>query len=362
MAIFPPTISLGRLRGAGRKLLPEDNLENLRAYFIGISEKRLNRRELGEFVAITKSIIISYLINTKSNFIHLSARNGLDITDVAIDIMGDLFIQDESGYLVNINSFINILNDSIYEIEGEKLFFAYQSFLRKVSDAYIARVYAELDPTGFKIKRNIKDTLPTENLALRKSIRGAEIYVIGSEDYDKLPYAGFDRLKAVFLSQIGKNHTTRDLLNILYQTVMQLDCRKEILLNDAVLLFKEYYEMGLATVRLEDDIFDINGVLNDYEIIQLKNLILNEIKSKILIDYYAKSKLTEKQSRGLYEAVNDILHDFIAHGGNNLSYYDYLKKYIDIDKSEYNLRYKSKIEYMIKLLKEKCRYYLFSDE
>lgn len=341
-------------------MLPKEKLEHLKSYLIGISGKKILKHELSSFIAMTKAIIIPYLINTKSYFLSLSNQHGLDVNDIAIEIMGDLFVQNEDGCPVNINSFINSLNENIIEISADKLFLAYQSFLKKISDVYISRAYAELDPTGFRIMRNIKDTLPTNFFALRKSIRGTEIYATNSVEYDKLPYVSFEALQYIFLSRVEKKLTTRNLLELLYNILMELECRKEILLNDAVLLFKEYYEMGLEAVKLEDDLIDNNRVLNDYEMKQLTGLVLNEIKGKILIDYYAKSKLTEKQALGLYEAIKDILHDFINHGKNNLSYYDYLKKYIDIDKSEYCLKYKSKIEYMIKLIKEKYRCYLFT--
>jgi len=344
-------------------LISEDKLENLRDYLIKVNQKRLSKIDISKLIAISKSIIIPYLLNTKRHFLNLFSIHGLDVNDIALDILGDVFYQNNDCELIKIKSFINSLITNILDIKTETLFFAYQSFLRKMTDAYIARSYAELDPMGFKIKRNIIDTLPTRNLLLRKTILGNLIYVKNNGTYQNLPYPDLEELENIFLSKTRKRLTTRQLLNILHTVLMEMNFRKEILLNDTVTLFKKYYEIILENISPSDS-YEISNAsfLECYEIEELCTNVLKYIKSKIFIEYYAKRKLTIEQANGLNSAIYDIVSDIIKIDKNNLSFYEYLNKYINLSKEEYELKYKSKLEYLIKLVRIKFRDYLLSKE
>ncbi len=346
-------------------MLSTDKLYRLKKYLNNAINKKLSRIDCAELISISKNILIPYLRNTKSSFLKLSEIHGLDINDLAIEILGEVFRQNNDGKLVNIFNFISKLFSDINSINDENLFWAYQSFLRKMADIHIARSYAELDPNGFKIQRNIKETLPTQVLELRKSILVTMIYVKNSEEHDFLPYLSIEEFEKDFLINIAGKVTTAELLESVHSLLQNCkNSRKGISLIDAVGLFKKHYKIDQEIIHEEESLEMIftDSFIDKFEIDQLCSKVMDKIKGKIFIDYFSKAKLTKEQATALYSAVNDIVFDLLNMGKNHISYYDYLTKYIKIEHEEYELKFKSKLEYIIKQVKESFRNYFYTKE
>lgn len=49
-------------------------------------------------------------------------------------------------------------------------------------------------------------------------------------------------------------------------------------------------------------------------------------------------------------------------GHNHTSYYEYLSKYLTVNQNEYDLKFKSKLEYLIKLVRQDIKNYLYTKE
>ncbi|MEG8948010.1 hypothetical protein [Rosettibacter firmus] len=297
-------------------------------------------------------------------FLKLSSMHGLDVNDLAVDILGEIFRQDNNGNFINLIKFRSKLYDELETINENNLFFAYQSFLRTVSDTHIARLYAELDPNGFKIQRNIKESLPNENLGIRKNILGTMIYVLNYETNDHLPYIYLEDFEKEFLTRVIEKLSTRELLNIIYLILLDVkEYRKEITLTDTVYLFKKYY--GIESVIQNGDEFDIvpsKSTIEEYELQNIYDEVIKKIKLKIFTDYYSKGKLSIEQSKSLIDTINDITYDLLFTGQNNTSYYNYLYKHLHINKEEYNNKFKSKLEYLVKLVHCEIKNYFFAKD
>ncbi len=337
----------------------------LKKHLLNAIEKKISVTDCSEFVSLSKNVITPYLISTKSSFLQLSRIHGLDVNDLAIDILADVFQQDEKGTLVNLKNFASSLWTDIKDVDEENIFRAYQSFLRKMADVHVARSYAELDPNGFKIQRNIKETLPLENMVIRKSILGTSIYIEGNEIADRLTYPNIDEIETGFLCKAEGKNTTRELLKIIRDNLLQLDnSRKEINLVDAVRLFKKHYKIDQDLQYEESSIEKLltDSFCEEIEINQICSNVLDKIKSKIFIDYFSKGKLTISQTKAVINAITDIVYDMVNTGKNHSSFFDYMNKYLEIDHMEYELKFKSKIEYIVKQVKEDLKTHFYTKE
>ncbi len=346
-------------------MLPKEKLLKLKNHLSNALNKKISHTDCAELIFISKSIIIPYLSNSKASFLRLSEIHGLDINDLAIDVIADVFRQDTDGNFVNIKNFTSKLYYSLEETNEENLFRAYQSYLRVIADSQVGRLYAELDPNGFKIMRNIKESLPFENLALRKTILGTMIFISGSEDYDKLPYLTFENFERDFILIATGNLSTKDLLRIILAILVeQENFRKEINLIDAVNLFKKYYKVDQSLLR-EDGLFEnivVNSFVDQLEIDHIYSSVLQKIREKIFIDYFSKGKLTLEQTKAVDGAITDIAYDLLNMGKNHTSFYDYLYKHLSIDREEYEIKFKSKLEYLVKRIRIEFGNYFYTKE
>lgn len=339
--------------------------KKFKEYLAKIINSKISHLECAEFINFSKNLIIPYLLHTKMSFLKLSSNNGLDVNDIAIDILGEVFKRDSKGCFINLSNFVSKLYEDLDTINDDNIFIAYQSFLRKISDTQIAKLYAQLDPTGFKIQRNIKESLPTKNLGLRKNIMGMMIYVLNDNNSDLLPYISIEKFEREFFAKVSRNYSTKELLNIIYTILIEeTKFRKEISLTDTVYLFKKYYNSLETSVETDEEILNLpsESLFEKCELDCLYVEVINKIKSKIFIDYYSKGKLSIEQSKSLFNTINDIAYDLVYTGQNNTSYYNYLSKYINTNQEEYAFKFKSKLEYLVKILKEDLKNYFYAKE
>ncbi len=346
-------------------MISPEKLYILKKHVSSALNKKLPMTECAELINISKKVVIPYLTTTKSSFLKLSRIHGLDINDLAIDVIAEVFRQDAEGNMLNLVNFASKLWTDISTITDENFFRAYQSYLRTIADVHIARSYAELDPNGFKIQRNIKETLPTDTLELRKNILGIMIFVKGSEEYDSLPYLCYEEFEKDFLVQASGKITTREILDVIQiLLVCDYNARKEISLSDAVRLFKKHFKVDQLLDHEEEPFEQLfnDSFVDKYEIDQICGKVLDTMRGKIFIDYFSKGKLTLEQTKALDNAVKDIVFDLVNLGRNHISFYEYLTKYIMIEREDYELKFKSKLEYLIKQARESFRNYLYTRE
>jgi predicted transcriptional regulator len=103
-------------------VLPKEKLLKLKNHLSNALNKKISHTDCAELIFISKSIIIPYLSNSKASFLRLSEIHGLDINDLAIDVIADVFRQDTDGNFVNIKNFTSKLYYSLEETNEENLF------------------------------------------------------------------------------------------------------------------------------------------------------------------------------------------------------------------------------------------------
>ncbi|MCL4550286.1 MAG: hypothetical protein M1495_17165 [Bacteroidetes bacterium] len=318
-------------------------------------------------VRISRVVIESHVRNTRRLSIGLCQAHGITLYDLAYDCIADVFEKDGANNLLTLKHFFSSLRQSVDELPSDEVYFAYKAMLLKIAYVQIAHLYAQLDPTGFKIQRNIKETvLKTEMFVTKQNVLGKVLVVAGNYETENLPYVDLIKLLKEFKERSLNKKTSTELLEVLYCWLKQQnEFRKEIKLSDAVYLFKSVFEITDEKSSGETDSFEemiANNFYETFEIEQITNNVLEKIKTRIFIDYYSRGKLTRQQSEAVYLSIADVVRDWISFGKNHVSFYDYLTKYLQINPEDYHDIIRDKFEYLIKQTRKEFALYLMSKE
>jgi hypothetical protein len=342
-------------------------LHDLKVILSAIFHQKHTLNDLSELVRISKIIVTAHLSNSYNSILRLCYLQGISLVDLSYDCIGEIFEKDVNNNLITLRDFYVSLRLDIDELPEEEIYLAYKGLLLKIADAQIAHLYAQLDPTGFKIQRNIKETvLKTSMFSIKKTVLGIVLTITENSEYQNLPYVDLDKLLTEFKREAFNKKLTGELLGILRNYLMeQKEFRKEIRLVDAVFLFKSIF--GVIEQKQYEYNDQAGNVFQDitcqnFEIEQITGKVLDKIKTKILLDYYTRGKLTRVQAEAIYFSIHDIVHDWISLGKNHSSLYEYLQKHLIISKEDYHSIIRDKFEYLIKTTREELKLYFMAQE
>jgi len=194
-------------------------------------------------VHITSTIARSYLKNYYPSFLRLCTKNGLNEEDLAEDSILQIFARDEKGDFFILNNFKASLNSPFKEMHEDEIFTAYQSFIHTVALRQLIKTYSEIDSTGAKLYRNIKDSIKKiDGITMIRDYRGLVIKPSNNSTKEHLPSIPFRELEQRFLTNITKPYTTPELLSTLMDVVQKENgYRSSIPVFQVVKLFKRHY-------------------------------------------------------------------------------------------------------------------------
>lgn len=298
-----------------------------------------------------------------SSILHLCEKQGISINDIAVDCIAEIFEKDINNKYRRLDSFFESLVTPVNDIAEKEMFLAWKGLLIKIAESQTARMYAQYDPAGFKIQRNIKETVPaTEYFYLYKNVTGTYLIIPENENKDKLPSLQAEDIESEFITIVKDRRNTRELLKVLHDVIVeQKNYRKTIKLVEAVKLFKKVFDYGADSRFDNEEFIDKNIVISlaeELEVDEVCAKVLKSIKEKILLNYFVKGRLTAEQSEALYSTICDLVFDWTKTGGNNNTIYEYYSGNMKIDENEYDAIIKDKIEYLVKLAKKEFSIYL----
>lgn len=341
-------------------MIKRDELTKIYNLLKSTSDGNIRELELTHLITMSKNLISPYIFQTKKDFLFFASKIGFTVEDVCYDVLSKVFRKDNFGNFPTLISLFENLNKDSKNDEELNVFLAYQSLLRKITDITINELYAEIDPLGFKILRNIKYNLPNSKLNIRDSILGKLIYYVNI-DNDHLPYIDIDAFQTFFFDNIELNRDTHYLLDRLADSLLCFEeYRKEIRLNDVVQIFKKYFNVF---EKIENDNEDDENIFSPtyFSTFQLDSPILKqklrEITVQKLFIYYQKTLINKAQLQGLYYAVLDIIDDITSGIGLQCSLYNYINEHYKLSQTLYNSIFRNKIEYILKLIKEEILNY-----
>jgi len=333
---------------------------------MAVSKDLISHTQLTELVKTSRLIIQSYLFNYRSDVLNLVSRNGITVTDLSYDCLAEVFSRNGENRYYIITKFLFSLNLTIQETKPINLYLAYKSFLIKVANAQLSKLYSETDPIGAKILRNIKDVVrQSDKFCITKELRGQFLTVKECYGITSSVEFPFDRLLLEFSSPDIETNTN-SLLNRLHEILFnQNEYRRVISLTQTVQLFKKYFNAEeISSTEINENYFathiNSNG-FEDYEIDQIRQKVENYIKKKILLDYFVKEKVTKKEAESIYLAIRDIISDWFYGVATKDSIYDYFITHHHAEKVEYVKTYKTKVEYLVKLAREEFAKYLLEE-
>lgn len=183
---------------------------------------------------------------------------------------------------------------------------------------------------------------------------GASILPKYIEPLEQLPHFPIEELEREYLSNHkDRNQTFLDHLQTFYDIIAsQEEYSRVIPVFDLVHIFKKYFAAG-ALVEMDDsNSIKDNIDLDNLEIEELQSKVLSAIKEKIFINYFAKGKFNREQAEAVFFALQDIVNDWCFNAGCQDTFHNYLKRHIEIDETTYFNKYKTKLEYLVKLARE----------
>jgi hypothetical protein len=314
-------------------------------------EGDIDHRELAELVHISKSIIENYLRYFRQSVVRLSLHQGLTISDLAYDCIAEAFSKDGNDNYQKLINFSKALDDDLAQLPEIEIFLAYKSFLTCLADAQLARLYAQSDPAGAKIHRNIRDTVKcSDSLLIAKDYRGLVVKLKDNpaEQLDEFPREEFEN--EIFMNA-DHQRTIPELLNVCREVLVgQNKYRTSIPLVDVVQIFRKIYQSDHTPIE-EEDVFSSDG-LTKFEIEQLCSEVLLSLKEKIFLTYLARGKVDRKSAEAIYTAFRDMLEDWCCGEESKSSIFHYLKDHLHIDEKQYEEVYRTKMEYLLKIARE----------
>lgn len=333
---------------------------------VAVSDDSIKHSQLTELVRISRLIIQSYLINYRSKVLNLITRNGITITDLSYDCIADAFARNGENKFRIVKKFISSLNQDIHEIKELNLFLAYKSFLIKVADAQLSKLYSQSDPIGSKILRNIKDVVRrSDKYTIVKSLRGLTLVVNNSDEVFCKPEFPLEKIITEFNMRSNESDTNSLLERLRQLLINQDEYRRSVLLTDVVSLFKKYFSAEINDAYEINELLLLSPVHNDgfeeYETLQVKQKVENYIKEKILLDYFVKGKINKEEAESIYLTISDIINDWYYGVVTKDSIYNYFSAHRKSEKEDYLKNYRTKVEYLVKLARDEFTNYLLKE-
>jgi hypothetical protein len=313
----------------------------------------ISRSQLSELVQLSRAIAESHLSYLRPSITRLCLNQGLTITDLAYDCIAEAFARSNNNSFPLIEKFVSHLTGKLADLPELELFLAFKGFLTRLADAQLARLYAQADPAGAKIHRNIRDCVKASSIfILERDFRGLILRPRAQDSLDHLDSFPMESLEREFLSRASGERSTPGLLEILYQVLIeQSQYRRSIPLVDAVQLLKRVYGYESELLASTDTLPSCEG-LNEFEIEQIRSQVEFALKERILLTYFARGKVDRKEAEAMFCAFHDMLSDWCCSGDPEASVCEYLRRHLSISEEAYETSFRAKMEYLLKIARE----------
>jgi len=274
------------------------------------------------------------------------------MTDVAYDCLGEAFARDETGRFSRLEDFVGSLNEHLETIDGREVFLAYKSFLMRLADAQLARLYAQSDPAGAKIHRNIRDCVKQSSFfCMKKDFRGTVLVPRDCEASEHLAPFPPDELEREFRQSVNHESSIGQLLSILHAILKhQSAYGRSVLVVDVVQIFKRFYRSDVD--EADDVALRPHEGLTRFEIDEMRRHVELALKEKILLTYLARGKIDRRQAEAMAHAFEDMIADWCNGEESQTSLYGYVKQYSAMDEATYESTLRPKMEYLLRVVRE----------
>ena len=336
-----------------------DPKKNLKDHISKCLTKEASQEELEQLIQLTRVISRNYLKHFYRSFLKVCTKDGLSETDIINDAVSEVFSRDEEGRFVYLSNFSDSLSKPLQEIQEDKLFLAYQSFVQTVSVRMLSRTYAQVDRTGARIYRNIRDGVKgITELELYKSSWGAVLKLKGVSSNDHLEEFPVNKFEDLFFRVNIKNKHTVGMLNVVREILESQDAyRRSIPLFEVIRLFKLYFSTQLDHDPDEYNHFDFQGI-SEFDHTRIKSKLIQFIKQKTLTTYVITRKVETGKVLPLFSTLVSIIEEWFDDSKEKNPFYHHAAVYLKTTEEEYEKSWRTRIEYLIRLAREELQAYL----
>lgn len=335
--------------------------QNPKPYLQKLLDGDISEKELAELVQLSRSIVQAYFEYIRNSIFQLCRHQGLTMTDVAYDCLGEAFVRDETDRFSRLEDFVESLDENLETIDEREVFLAYKSFLMCLADAQLARLFAQSDPAGAKIHRNIRDCVKQSGFfCIKKDFRGKVLMPRDCEASEHRAPFPPDELEAEFRQTVNRQATLGHLLNALHDIlVKQSAYRRSVPVVEVVQIFRRYYQA--EAVEPDDGSLPSREGLSEFEIRRIRQHVELALKEKILLTYLARGKIDRQQAEALARAFEDMIADWCSGEESQTSLYGYVSRYVSMDEATYESTMRPKMEYLLKIVREEFAARLMKD-
>ncbi|MFQ5633252.1 MAG: hypothetical protein ACE5I1_31190 [bacterium] len=327
----------------------------LKAWLQALLKGSISHTELANLVHFCRAIAESYLVQHRSSLVHVCALNGLTVTDLAYDCIAQIFARNEDGRFYQLERFADSLHSNLEETPQPELFLAFKSFVLKIARTQLAKIYAQSDPAGAKIHRNIKDCIKkSDSLRLVEDFRGYVLQPAKHNAHDYLTAYPLDQLERELLARAGRVGRIPELLEEVASILIEQEkYRRTIRLIDAVQIFKQLYiQIAHLSATTEVSAWKSDGLSQlDLEIIQRD--VRRAVQEKIISTYLLPGKVNKTEAEALSNIMLEIIADWCQDPEQQYSFYQYVQRHLAISQSEYEAMWRTKLEYLSRIAREK---------
>ena len=305
-----------------------------------------------DLVHVARSIAQAHFETHRYSIVRVSLQHGLTVADLAYDCVAEIFSRSTDGTFFRLVGFLGSLRAALVEIPATEVFIAFNAFVARVADAQLARLYAQADPTGARIHRNLRESLKQSDvLKLDKDRRGLVVRTACVDSLDESPPFPLDRLEQALYQSIDHRQTAPQVLGGLCDILCnQSEYRRSISLFDLVLVVKRIVGNTYEVAETDVDFPAADG-LSEEDINRFRLEVEVALKEKILLTYLARGKVDRRQAEGMANALHDMLGDWCA-GDSSRSLHQYICFYLPMNETEYELTLRTKMEYLMRLARD----------
>ncbi|MEW6062663.1 MAG: hypothetical protein AB1600_12055 [Bacteroidota bacterium] len=279
--------------------------------------------------------------------------HGISLDDLALDVVADIFERNKEGKFTRFDKFFQHIQ---YSFESEEhVFVAFKRFVILVARTQLSKTISQADSTWAKIFRNLKLQITKHrDLSLEEDFRGFVVVPRQMPANNELQEFPIEELEQKLLSQVRTSHDIPEILYVLNDILCHQETyRRSFPLIDLVEIVRKLYMLPLNEPPEQIEI-----ELSPEEIERIQHSIFSELDAKIFSDYMLKGKLNSEQATILSNTLREIMAEWWSGNGNNISIANITIRNFGISQDEYKNRYQNKIEYLVRLAKERVAHYL----
>ncbi len=326
-----------------------------KSFLIAVLSRTISRRDLARLVQQSRAIIEAHLHSSRASILTLCFHQGLTTSDLAYDCIAEAFARNDENRYPILENFAGSLATPIETAHQSEVFYAFKSFLVRIAEAQLARLFAQNDPVGARIHRNIRECLRTSPLfASARDFRGLVVRPAGQDPLDELEEFPPDELERAFFADARSGGDTPELLRILHRILAgQSRYRRSLTVLAVTQLFKRVYRPSGVVGDETEDLS--HSHLTDFEIDRLCAEVEVSVKEKIYLTYLSRRKLSRVEAESVFRAFRDMIADWKEDAEQEQGLYGYLQRHLSVSSDVYETSYRTKMEYLLRLAREEFK-------